>query len=331
VKIRWKRGQMVIAVLLVMLLAFTAACGSGDDDDDGDTETPAATSTATTGAAQSDSTPTEADEEDDAEATPSTDAPSATATESEDDEATATTGTQATATVAATESSPATATTSSGDPTATSASGEPTTDTGGIEDIPDIETLDPELLPNFSMAMSFDATNFSGTPQTTLQMEMQQSAIDHYRFLMVADGEELEFWTIGEQSWTSLAGEIIESPTGPLFSPSDMLSTSELIPEGLNARQVGTEEVNGRQTTKWVVDGADYVAYMNEETQAEMATVEMTNGAGEVSIWIDNEFKIMIKADGDVTWDNSDDTQGALVYTYEIFDIGSTADIVAPV
>lgn len=318
---RWKRGQMVIALLCLMLLVITAACGNGDDDGD-----PTATTAATT-ASSAGSSPTTG------EATETESSATASATEENATEPAATTGTQATATETDDDEPTATSTTAAGAPTATESTGGTTPDTGsgGGEEVPEFDTLDPELLPNFSMTMNFNAENMSGTPQTTLQMVMEQSAIGNYHINMETDGQALEFWTIGEQSWTSIGGEVVESPTGPLFSPADLLQTSELIPEGLNAREDGSEEINGRQTTKWVVDGADYVAYMNEQAQVDgTSTVEMTDGTGEVSVWIDEELNIMIKAEGDVAWSNSDDTQGSLVYDYEILDIDSTADIVAP-
>ncbi|HYI14001.1 MAG TPA: hypothetical protein VEX37_01320 [Thermomicrobiales bacterium] len=341
--IRWKHRQTFIALMCVMLLIVTAACGNGDDDDGGEAATsPASTSTTASGASGGDSTPTA--EEDPQSNTTST-ATSATATsatetsatasateEDEGSEPTAPTGAQSTATESSGDEPSATATTATGASTATESSGmtTPDTGTGGVE-VPEFETLDPELLPNFSLTMNFEAINLSGTPQTTVVMQMQQSAVDNYHLFMETDGEALEFWTIGEQAWTSIGGEVVESPTGPLFTPADILTTGELIPAGLEAREEGSEEVNGRQTTKWIVDGADYVEYMNEDAQFEgVSPVEMSNGTGEVTIWIDDELKIMIRADGDVAWDNSDGTQGSLVYDYEIHDIGSTADIVAP-
>jgi hypothetical protein len=303
-----------------VLLVVTAACGSGDDDDDND----AATATISVGSSSAQSSPTTASE---SEATATEADATAIATETEADEPTATSGSKATATEAI-----ATATSTETESTATEPSGEttPSTDEGST-DVPDIETLDPELLPNFSLTMNFDATNLSGTPQTTIKMQMEQSAVDHYHLNMETDGEVVEFWTVGEQSWTSIAGEVVESPTGPMFSPADILTTGELIPEGLEAREDGSEEVNGRQTTRWVIDGADYVEYMNEQTQAEgTSTIEMSDGTGEVTVWIDDELNIMIKADGDVAWKNSDDTDGSLVYDYEIYDIDSTSEVEAP-
>jgi hypothetical protein len=50
-----------------------------------------------------------------------------------------------------------------------------------------------------------------------------------------------------------------------------------------------------------------------------------------VYLWVDDELNIMILSEADVTWDNSDGTTGSLVYNYEIHDIGTTADVVAPV
>ncbi len=324
---RWKRGQAVIALVCVMLLVVLAACGNGDDDDD-DVTTSNSSSTVTVASSGAEGTSTV---EDDAETETSA---SATATEEDDDgEPTSTSPAEATATEGDDDEPAATSTSATSDPTATESSDvtTPDTDTGGVDEVPEFETLDPELLPNFSLTMNFDAINLSGTPQTTLMMQMEQSAVDNYHLVMETDGEELEFWTIGEQSWTSMGGETIESPTGPLFSPADILTTGELIPEGLNAREEGSEEVNGRQTTKWVVDGADYVEYMNEEAQLEgTSTVEMTDGTGEVTIWVDDELNIMIKAEGDVAWNNSDDTEGSLIYDYEIHDIGTTPDVVAP-
>ena len=329
--LRWRHSYPAVALLLMLLLIVATACSSGDDDDS--TATESSTATTVSGSTGSDASPTT--DAADATATSGDADASATATDTARETATATNPAEATATKADSTKPTATATTSGTGSSATEPASASSTATspsdGGTADIPEIETLDPELLPNFSMTMDFDAVNLSGTPQTTLKMEMQQSAIDHYHLFMETDGEELEFWTIDEQSWTTIAGETIESPTGPLFSPADILTTGELIPEGLEARNEGTEEVNGRQTTKWVVDGADYVEYMNEEGSVDGITdIEMTDGSGEVTIWIDNELNIMIKADGDVAWKNSDDTDGSLIYTYEIHDIGSTADVQAP-
>lgn len=327
-KLRWKRGQAIVAILCVMLLVITAACGSGDDDDDDSGTSTSSPSTATTASLAAESTPTSSDNSD---STSTTAQSAATATKADDEaEPTATTRAQATATEV--DENEPTATSASGASTATEPAEATSTATdGGVADVPEFETLDPELLPNFSLTMHFDATNLSGTPQSTLTMEMQQSAIDHYHLNMDTDGEVLEFWTIGEDSWTSIAGEVIESPTGPIFSPAEILTTGELIPEGLDAQEDGSEEVNGRQTTRWVIDGADYVAYMNDEASANGAsTIEMSDGTGQVVIWIDDELKIMIKAEGDVDWKNSDDTDGSLIYDYEIHDIDSTAEIVAP-
>lgn len=306
-----------------MILVVTAACGSGDDDDD---NADTATAVMTVGSSAAQSSPTDSSA---SEATATEQESKATATERGTAEATATTRTQATAT----EDEPKATSTSGGSgSTSTEPAGETSTTTAeGSVEVPEIETLDPELLPNFSLTMNFEATNLSGTPQTTIKMQMEQSSVDHYHLNMETDGETLEFWTVGDQSWTSVAGEVVESPTGPLFSPADILTTGELIPEGLEAREDGTEEVNGRDTTRWVIDGADYVEYMNAQAQAEgTSTVEMTDGSGEVTIWIDNELNIMIKAEGDVAWSNSDDTDGSLVYDYEIHDIGSTAEVAAP-
>lgn len=311
----WKHGKSIVAVLCVMLVLITAACGNGDDDDD---ETP--TSVATTAASAPDATPTTARSE------ATTTESDATATdEGAEDSPTATT--PATATEAE-ESEEPTATTGAGGATPTE-SGSVTTPTTDDE-LGDFETLDPELLPNFSLTMNFVATNMSGVPETNLQMQMEQSDIDNYHFNMNSEGELLEFWTIGDQSWTSIGGEVMESPTGPMFRPADILTTGELIPEGLDAQREGTEQVNGRETTKWVIDGADYVAYMNAEEESNATGIEMSDGSGEVVVWVDNELNIMLKAEGDVAWSNSDGTDGTLVYDYEIYDIGSTADIVAP-
>ena len=326
-RLRWKRGQTIIAILCLMVLVVAAACGNGGDDDDTGTAT-SSTSTETTVSSSAESTATTSDE---IEATATQGDADATANE-QDDVPTSTTRSEATATEAEGDDTVATATSDSSGSTSTEPTGSTPPATGeGSVDVPEFETLDPELLPNFSLTMTFDATNLSGTPQTTLNMQMQQSAVGNYHLEMETDGEVLEFWTIGEQSWTSIGGEVVESPTGPLFSPADILTTGELIPEGLEAREDGSEEVNGRQTTRWVVDGADYVAFMNDEAALDgTSTVEMTDGSGEVVIWIDDELNIMIKAEGDVAWQNSDDTDGSLIYDYEIHDIGSTADIVAP-
>lgn len=345
-KFRWKRGHAIVALLCVALMLFVAACGGDDDDsDNGDTTPTSNAATSTTGSSGSDTTPTAGD---DASATGTgSSSGSATATGSGSDGSATTTGSSGSdGTATETESNPEStgtgtsgSTPSTSDPTATSGSNtSPTQPSGsasptsgtGLE-VPDIETLDPELLPNFSMRMDFDATNYAGSAQTTMVIEMRQSEIGTYYMRMETDGEALEFWTIGDKSWTSVGGQIIESPGGSMFNPADILATGQVMPEGLNARKDGEEEINGRQTTRWVTDGADYVALMNEEALAQgTTTVEMTDGAGEVVVWIDNELDIMIRAEGDVTWTNSDSTEGSLVYQYEIHDIGSTEEITQP-
>lgn len=296
-KTPWKSGRAFIAVLCVLLALVVSACGNGDDDDDDDN----GSATSTTTAPAADATPTTALDS------------QATATDADVEPTAATGGDDLTPTESNGATTPATSTT-------------PATD----DELGELDTLDPELLPNFSLTMNFVSTNLSGVPETTLRMQMEQSDIDNYHFNMDSDGEMLEFWTIGEESWTSIGGEVMESPTGSLFNPADILTTGDLIPEGLNAQREGTEEVNGRETTKWVVDGADYVAFMNAEAASDATGIEMTDGAGEVVVWVDNELNIMLKAEGDVTWSNSDGTDGSLIYDYEIHDIGSTADVTAP-
>ncbi|HEX5165271.1 MAG TPA: hypothetical protein VFV93_07745, partial [Thermomicrobiales bacterium] len=288
---RWKRGQTFIAILCAMLLVVTAACGSGDDDDNESEATTAATSTATKAAAAADTSPTKAET---AGATATTAAETATATETEDTEPTATTRAEATATTPASDEATATS-------TATEPAG--ATSTAGVGDIevPDFETLDPELLPNFTLTMNMTSTNMDDVPESTMKMEMAQSDVDTYHVSVDTDGDVIEFWAVDGRYWTSIGGEIVESPTGSIFSPSDILTTGELIPDDLEAREDGHEEVNGRQTTRWVIDGDKYVEYMNQQNVASgVSTGEMTDGSGEVTIWIDDELKIMIKANSDV-------------------------------
>ena len=302
------RGQLLVALLCVLVLTFTAACGGGDDDDgEGADEAPTTTSAATAPAAVSELSPTTSDEAT-ATATETVSEPTATAT---------------TAAATATEADEPTATTAS-DPTSTT-SADVSTPTD--EEFEDFETLDPEALPNFSLRMSYIATNLAETPQTTVTFQIEQNAVDNYHINMDADGEVLEMWTVGGRSWISESGEVIESPSGPLFRPSDLLSTTEVLPEELDAEREGEEEVNGRETTKWVVDAEDYVEMAQEDGSIPSGA---TDAAGEMAVWIDNELNIMIKSEADVTWTNADGTDGSLLYDYEIYDIGSTDEVQSP-
>jgi hypothetical protein len=70
---------------------------------------------------------------------------------------------------------------------------------------------------------------------------------------------------------------------------------------------------------------------MNQQAISDgTSTGEMTDGAGQFDLWIDDELKILVKAESDVSWKNEDGTDGSFAYDYEIHDIGSTAGITAP-
>jgi hypothetical protein len=318
--------------MAALLLVFVAACGGDDDDDGGD-------ATSTTGSAATTATS--------GTSAPTTTGASAEATAERDTTATTSSGSESTqpaggATGTSDASTDATATEdSSAEASPTSASAESTatgdsaSTPGSTEDpLDEVETLDPEALPNFTLVANIRVANIEETStETTIILEIQQAAVDNYHLLIdPGDGTGvIESWQVGDRSWTGTGGVITENPEGVpnFFGPSLFLQQLPNLAEEMNAERIGEEEISGRETTHYRASAEEMLRLMQEED--ETGYLEgATDPEGEADIWVDNEHKIMIRARVDVSWTNTDGTTGEIVEDYDIFDIGDTPEIPAP-
>jgi hypothetical protein len=308
-KSRSGTGHWIWAICALLALSLTiAACGGGDDDDvtptaeaAAATETPAAISQETPTTA-SDPTPT-------VEATATLQAPTATAQPA--------TPTQAQA--AATATSPATA-----------------TPTGTVEEdlLADIEMLDPELLPNFTLVMRIEMRGVPGELEdmdedAIFDLEIEQSALDNYHMRFNSADMVIEIWSVDGMTYiTEDDGSIVSLPGSDMgfFSPSLFLQTVPPLDSELQARRTGEETVSGRQTTRYEVSAENYLA-LSELFEDGMVP---DDADGELVLWVDNELNIPIRYDADITWTNTDGTDGVLLMNYLISDIGSTPRVEAP-
>lgn len=303
------------------LLLLVAACGGGDKataTTSGALSSPAsvATATATTGTTGGSSSV----------ASPSAEA-SATATNAATTAATATTK----ATVATTPKPIATATETAGADASPTTSADEATATGSSDDpLANVKSINPEDLPNFTLAFSYDATNLSGEASTQVAMSIQQSAVDNYYLKFDTAGQVIEEWLVDGTSYANLDGTVQAMPegTGVLFEPSTIL-TQVPLQDTAGLEKQGEEKVNGRNTTKYRLEGKNVGEFLASGGSGGNAS-DYTNGGGSLDIWVDNDLKIMIKANGDLTWTNPDGTDGEMKYNYEIKEIGSTPAVAAP-
>lgn len=311
------RSMVVVALLCVLVLVFAAACGGDDDDDDAGDTTAVATSESSTDAS---ATATEGDE-----------APIATATEVEEDASP--TATEETAATPTEEAAAATPTEEEADPTATAADDDPspTTDgTGDIDDpLADVQPIDPEALPNFTMSFTFDLTGIPDQEDSSIGVEIEQSAIDNYHMSAQLTGTGIETWLVDGTNYVDQGdGTIVELPEGTdsgLFSPSIFLQEVPPLEPELQATLEGEEEISGRDTRHYIISGENYLAQADMWAGGEASDVE-----GQVEVWVDIELNMMIKQLADITWTNADSTTGTFMSDLLIYDIGTTGTVEAP-
>jgi hypothetical protein len=322
---RWSARYALVA-LVAMLALVLAACG-GDGDDatatpDQAQATAAVTPTQPTTAATPDASP------------PAAGTPAATPTQPA---ATATPTTAASPPAATPTVVAPTPTTSAATATATAAT-TPTaaalaTATPDLSDpFADVEMLDPELLPNFTLEFELE---MSGIPEAEeedmgrLALEIRQSAIDNYHMRFDAGDVIVETWLVDGTTYLRQEdGTILSIPGGEtgMFSPSMFLTVMPTLDPELRAARMGEESVSGRQATHFRITGADYLG-LSEIFGEDPVPSDIT---GDVNVWIDNELNIMLRQDANLAWTNADGTRGTFVSNYLISDIGSTGRVDAP-
>lgn len=282
-----------------MLVLASCSIGGGDDDDDESrVETPEVTAT-TELTATTEPSPTET-----AEPTPT-----ATAT--------------ATSTPTPTPTSTSTPTPS---PT-------PTATPLPVVENPFADAPMPDaVLENYTLSYR---ANFTSDDAPMDQIELLIEQHSPTSFHVNASGnpetgrEAIELWVAGEQTFLrEPGGEIFELPSTvdpTLFSPSAYVILTPDLSDTPRALEQGVEEVEGRQTTRYLVS-AEHVAQSGLAEGSDEQDPE-----GEMEVWVDTEQGFIVRMVADVAWTDENGARRKAEIDYLISNVGSTPEIGAPV
>jgi hypothetical protein len=338
--------RLLLLAVMALILPLAVACSGGDDDEDPTATTEAASTVSTPEAETSsdaDSTPTSAS---DSDSTPETDTTastdSATTPDTETTPEADTTGTPDadstpdTATIGTPEGdgTPEMASTPDADTTGTPDSGS-TPGTGGVTDDPfeDVGELQADV-PNFTLDFT---GSFENVPDDTgqtfsadLEMMLMQSEPDIYHLDFTTTGDDaiaIEVWSLADATYIAEGDEApVELPGGfaSEFAPSNVLVVVPPVEALSTAEEVGPDEIDGRAATEYSVDPEAAAMILAAEG------TEINDPQGEMNIWIDDEFGVVLQMTADVSWTNADDTEAHVVIDYMVSDVGETDDIEAP-
>lgn len=339
----FRTRRFLLFAVMALMLPLLVACAGGDDEED-----PTATAEAPSSAATSDSDSATTPEMDmttpEAEGTLDTDTsetPDADMTSTPDsDETPAASG----AGTPDSDETPDADTTGTPDSDMASTpdadmTGTPDADStpgaGGIVDDPfaDLGDLQGDV-PNFTLDFT---GNFENVPDDTgaiftadLDMMLMQSEPDIYHLNFMTTGDdaiEIEVWSLADATYIAESGGApVELPAGMAseLAPTELLVVVPPVEALAVAEEVGQEDVNGRSATHYRVAAEDAAVILAPEG------AEINDPEGEMDIWLDDEFGIVVQMTSDVTWTNADDTEAAVTIDYMVSDIGETDDIEAP-
>lgn len=319
--------RLVLFVALVLMVPLLAACsGNGDDDATSTSDSPAAATTPDTG-----STPDVDGTPDDATGTSALDTTPDTVTTPDMD------NTPVTDMTAETTGTPESATTPDTTPETATTPGSMTTPGTGVTDSPfeDLSEIAADV-PNFTLNFNGQAVNVPDDVgdiySSDFDLMLAQSEPDVYHLRLVTTGDEeyqIEIWSLSTATYLSEDGSTpIELPAGLAggFSLTDTLMVMPPVELIQNAEEVGEDEINGRTATEYRVGAEEAVMILIAQGQ----DITVSNPQGEMTIWIAEEFGIILKMDADITFENEDGTEGSIVIEHEVSDIGETDDIEAP-
>jgi hypothetical protein len=197
------------------------------------------------------------------------------------------------------------------------------------EPLGEIAPIDPNVLTNYSLSTNIELKGIPSQSDFAMSLLILQSAPDHY-YLRSTSGESgIESWLIdGTTYLTQADGSVASIPEGSdtaLFSPALLVQTIPAISGEVASIKVGIEEVSGRQATHYTVDGEDLLDGTSWLPGGTASDID-----GQVDIWIDNELHVITRQESNVTWENSDGSQGSFVGHYELTNIGTTEPVTAP-
>lgn len=195
--------------------------------------------------------------------------------------------------------------------------------------IGEIVQLDPNQVPNFTLAIKIQATGIGGPGDATIDYQIEQSATDRFHLKADNSGTQLELWKIGDESYIAQAGgDPAPQPEGTdttLFSPSTFLQLVPNVASDTNAQDLGTETIDGRTAEHRRVTAETFL-----QQASFLGGAAVTNPEGELDIWVDSELKTPLKMEGDLSWTTADGGDGKFAIDYQLTQIGSTPEVQAP-
>ncbi len=193
----------------------------------------------------------------------------------------------------------------------------------------EIVPLDPEKVPNYTLAINLAASGIGGPGDTTFTYAIEQSAADHFHLKADSSGSSMEIWKIGDSSYIAQSGgqpaPLPEGSDTALFSPATFLQVVPPIDAATKAQDLGAETIDGRGTRHYRLSADSFlngVPFLGGQS--------FSGASGQIDIWVDDELKTPLRQQGEVTWTNADGSDGRFKIDYALTQIGSTPEVQAP-
>lgn len=192
-----------------------------------------------------------------------------------------------------------------------------------------ITALDPAVLTNYTLAADIQLRGVPGQPDFATSLLILQSAPDLY-YLRSTTGEgSIETWLVdGTTYLTQADGSVAKLPDATdtaLFSPALLVQTIPAISGETLGVDRGTEDVGGRQASRYQIEATDLFA-----TTPWLPGDGANDVTGQVDVWIDDETRVVVRQVSDVRWTNPDGSAGSFAGQYEITNVTTTEPVTAP-
>ncbi len=334
----FRTQRLLLFAVAALILPLAVACSGGDNEQDPTSTTGGTSSVATSSDTASSTSDTDPTPDADTTGTPDADGdttgtPDADTTGTPDADETPSAGTTGTP-EADTTGTPDADETPDGVVTGTPGS-DSTPGSGAAADNPfvDLGELQAQV-ENFTLEMTGSFENVpdetGATFSSNIEMFLQQSEPDVYQLRFVTEGDEeiaLEMWALPDATYISESGaDPVELPGGLTseFSPAEFLMIVPPVETLEDVEEVGPDEVNGRPATLYRVDAEQAAGLLVAQG------VEIEDPQGEMEIWIDDGLGVMVQMISDITFTNTDGTEGSASLEYRVTDIDETMPVEAP-
>lgn len=192
-----------------------------------------------------------------------------------------------------------------------------------------INPLDPFVLTNFTLNAGIEVRGVPNQSDVAMTLLVIQAAPDRYYLKSTSGSAGIESWLVdGTTYLTQADGSVAQLPGDSdtaLFSPALLVQTVPTVSGDTVGIQLGTEDIGGRQATKYQIDGEDLLP-----TAAWLPGDGTSAVEGQVDVWIDSELGIILRQESNVGWTNSDGSTGSFSGVYEVLNISTTEPVTAP-